>query len=38
MVISLRRGFIPAGLGAGVQGMLFRLAPRWSVWLPSGAP
>src|SRR5690242_13384750 len=34
VVISSRRGLVPAGPGAGVQGMQFRLAPRCSVWLP----
>jgi hypothetical protein len=35
VVIFSRRGLVPAGAGAGVQGMRFRLAPRCSVWLPS---
>lgn len=38
VVISSRRGFHPAGPGAGVQGTPSRLVPRWSVWQPSGAP
>ena len=35
VVIFSRRGLVPAGVGAGVQGTRFRVVPRCSVWLPS---
>ena len=36
VVIFSRRGFHPAGPGAGAQGTLSRLVPRCAVWLPLG--